>query len=166
MLSQILQNTIWCAFNNFLPNMYILFQDGINEKQISRSSMANPKAHEVNLPTIVYNAIDEKMATPKKTPRIKTPLTPKVGKENIQQVNMPMTPKNNLLYTPTRLTRSALKLNNDGFATPRAPLSANKVNLQRQNTVASLTVKTTPNNVSRSKSHSHLVRAKNLPPLI
>lgn len=128
--------------------------------------MANPKPLEPVLPSIVYHHIDENNATPKKTPRVKTPLTPKVGKENIQQVNMHMTPKNNLLYTPTRLTRSALKLNNEGFATPRAPLSANKVNLQRQNTVTSLTVKTTPNNVSRSKSHSHLMRAKNLPPLI
>ncbi|XP_026730469.1 protein regulator of cytokinesis 1-like isoform X1 [Trichoplusia ni] len=149
-----------------LLTTYTDFKDGINEKQISRSSMANTKPHEMVLPTIVCQRIDERSATPKKTPRVKTPLTPKVGKENIQQINMPMTPKSNLLYTPTRLTRSALKLNNDGFATPRAPLSANKVNLQRQNTVATLTVKTTPNNVSRSKSHSHLVRVKNLPPLI
>ncbi|CAB3255572.1 unnamed protein product [Arctia plantaginis] len=149
-----------------LLTTYTDFKDGINEKQISRSSMANPKQHETVLPNIVYHHIDEN-TTPKKTPRVKTPLTPKVGKENIQQVNMHMTPKSNLMYTPTRLTRSALKLNNDGFATPRAPLSANKVNLQRQNTVSSLTVKTTPNNnVSRSKSHSHLVRAKNFPPLI
>lgn len=148
-----------------LLTTYTDFKDGINEKQISRSSMANQRPNEPILPTIVYHTIDEKNGTPKKTPRVKTPLTPKVGKENIQHVNV-ATPKSNLLYTPTRLTRSALKLNNDGFATPRAPLSANKVNLQRQNTVASLTVKTTPNNVSRSKSHSHLVRAKNLPPLI
>uniref|UniRef100_A0A2A4J6I4 Uncharacterized protein n=1 Tax=Heliothis virescens TaxID=7102 RepID=A0A2A4J6I4_HELVI len=150
-----------------LLTTYTDFKDGINEKQISRSSMANPRPSEVVLPSIVYHPIDERSATPKKTPRVKTPLTPKVGKENIQHVNnMAMTPKSNLMYTPTRLTRSALKLNNDGFATPRAPLSANKVNLQRQNTVATLTVKTTPNNVSRSKSHSNLVRAKNLPPLI
>lgn len=126
--------------------------------------MANTKPHEIVLPSIVINTIEERSATPKKTPRVKTPLTPNVGKENIQHINMPNTPINNLMYTPTRLTRSALKLNNNGFATPRAPLSANK-NLQRQNTVASLTVKSTPNNVSRSKSHSHLVR-KNLPPLI
>ncbi|KAJ8720151.1 hypothetical protein PYW07_012194 [Mythimna separata] len=146
-----------------LLTTYTDFKDGINEKQISRSSMAHQRPNEAALPTIVYHTIDE---TPKKTPRVKTPMTPKVGKENIQHANnLPMTPKSNLLYTPTRLTRSALKLNNDGFATPRAPLSANKVNLQRQNTVASLAVKTTPNNVSRSKSHSHLVR-KNLPPLI
>ncbi|KAH9644459.1 hypothetical protein HF086_009843 [Spodoptera exigua] len=148
-----------------LLTTYTDFKDGINEKQISRSSMANQRPNEPILPTIVYHTIDEKNGTPQKAPRVKTPLTPKVGKENIQHVNL-ATPKSNLLYTPTRLTRSALKLNNDGFATPRAPLSANKVNLQRQNTVASLTVKTTPNNVSRSKSHSHLVRAKNLPPLI
>lgn len=128
--------------------------------------MANQRPSEAVIPTIVYHKIDEKNGTPKKTPRVKTPLTPKVGKENIQHVtNLQMTPKTNLMYTPTRLTRSALKLNNDGFATPRAPLSATKVNLQRQNTVAGLAVKTTPNNVSRSKSHSHLVR-KNLPPLI
>lgn len=121
------------------------------------------------IPSInVYRAIDENApATPKKTPRKNQgPMTPKVGKENIQRVNVPMTPKSNLIYTPTRLTRSALKINNDGFATPRAPLSANKVNLQRQNTVAVLSVKTPPANVSRSKSHTHLVRVKNLPPLI
>ncbi|CAH1636958.1 unnamed protein product [Spodoptera littoralis] len=128
-----------------LLTTYTDFKDGINEKQISRSSMANQRPNEPILPTIVYHTIDERNGTPKKTPRVKTPLTPKVGKENIQHVNA-ATPKSNLLYTPTRLTRSALKLNNDGFATPRAPLSANKVNLQRQNTVASLTVKTTPNN--------------------
>ncbi|XP_030023185.1 protein regulator of cytokinesis 1 [Manduca sexta] len=151
-----------------LLTTYSDFKDGINERQISRSSMANTKPQECVMPTIVYPTIEENHTptTPKKTPRTKTPLTPKVGKENIQHVNVPGTPKSNLMYTPTRLTRSALKLNHDGFATPRAPLSANKVNLQRQNTVASLTVKTTPNNVSRSKSHSHLVRVKNLPPLI
>ncbi|XP_063828858.1 protein regulator of cytokinesis 1-like [Ostrinia nubilalis] len=151
-----------------LLTTYTDFKDNINEKQISRSSMANTRGHEPLLPTIVFSAIDEKKTptTPKKTAKVPTPLTPKVGKENIQHVNVPITPKSNLLYTPTRLTRSALKLNNDGFATPRAPLSANKVNLQRQNTVSSMSVKTTPNNVSRSKSHTHLVRAKNLPPLI
>lgn len=118
-------------------------------------------------PTIVYQTLEEKSETPKKILRNNpTPLTPKVGKENIQHTNVQMTPKNCLLTTPTRLTRSALKINNDGFATPRAPLSANKVNLQRQNTMSNMAVKTTPNNVSRSKSHSHLVRAKNLPPLI
>lgn len=144
-----------------------MFQDGIHEKQISRSSMANTKGQECRLPTIVFTAVEEKKTptTPIKTTR-QAPLTPKVGKENIQHVNIAVTPKSNLMYTPTRLTRSALKLNNDGFATPRAPLSANKVNLQRQNTATCLSVKTTPNNVSRSKSHTHLVRAKNLPPLI
>ncbi|XP_046968123.1 protein regulator of cytokinesis 1-like [Vanessa cardui] len=150
-----------------LLTTYTDFKDGINEKQISRSSMANNKGHEVNLPTIVFQTLDERKETPKKTLKTNpTPLTPKIGKENIQHVNMPMTPKSNLLCTPTRLTRSALKLNNDGFATPRAPLSANKVNLQRQNTATSMSLKTTPNNVSRSKSHSHLMRAKNFPPLI
>ncbi|XP_050344402.1 protein regulator of cytokinesis 1-like [Nymphalis io] len=150
-----------------LLTTYTDFKDGINEKQISRSSMANNKGHEVNLPTIVFQTLEERKETPKKTLKTNpTPLTPKIGKENIQHVNMPMTPKSNLLCTPTRLTRSALKLNNDGFATPRAPLSANKVNLQRQNTVTSMPLKTTPNNVSRSKSHSHLMRAKNFPPLI
>ncbi|XP_026494639.2 protein regulator of cytokinesis 1-like [Vanessa tameamea] len=150
-----------------LLTTYTDFKDGINEKQISRSSMANNKGHEVNLPTIIFQTLEERKETPKKTLKTNpTPLTPKIGKENIQHVNMPMTPKSNLLCTPTRLTRSALKLNNDGFATPRAPLSANKVNLQRQNTATSMSLKTTPNNVSRSKSHSHLMRAKNFPPLI
>lgn len=103
----------------------------------------------------------------KNTPK-KTPMTPKVGKENMQRLDQQMTPKSNLMYTPTRLTRSAMKLNNDGFATPRAPLSANKVNLQRQNTVTNMNVKTTlnNNNMGRSKTHTHLVRVKNLPPLI
>ncbi|KAM3962039.1 protein regulator of cytokinesis 1 [Aphomia sociella] len=148
---------------------YTDFKEGINERQISRSSMATANNQPTTIPpTIVYSTIEERTTpnTPKKTPRTKTPLTPKVGKENIQHINVPITPKSNLLYTPTRLTRSALKLNHDGFATPRAPLSANKVNLQRQNTVSTLGVRTTPNNVSRSKSHTHLVRAKNLPPLI
>ncbi|CAH2041512.1 unnamed protein product, partial [Iphiclides podalirius] len=151
-----------------LLTTYTDFKDGINEKQISRSSMAT-KGHEVNIPTIVCPTIQERATptdTPKKTPRTKAPLTPKIGKENIQHANNAMTPKGNLLQTPKRLTRSALKLNNDGFLTPRTPLSANKVNLQRQNTAATFALKTTPNNVSRSKSHSHLVRAKNLPPLI
>lgn len=127
---------------------------------------------EITLPTIaVYQTIDETRGTPnlKKTPNTPMPLTPKIGKENIQHVQQAMTPKNNLMYTPTRLTRSALKLNNDGFATPRtprAPLSANKVIMHRQNTVSNLQVKTPPNNMGRSKTHSHLVRAKNLPPLI
>ncbi|CAG9583143.1 unnamed protein product [Danaus chrysippus] len=142
-----------------LLTTYTDFKDQINEKQISRSSMAT-RGQEVNIPVIVYQTSEDREGTPKKTP-----LTPKVGKENIQHV-MLSTPKNNLPYTPTRLTRSALKLNNDGFATPRAPLSANKVNLQRQNTLSSMSVKTTPNSVSRSKSHTHLVRVKNLPPLI
>ncbi|XP_045452019.1 protein regulator of cytokinesis 1-like [Melitaea cinxia] len=148
-----------------LLTTYTDFKDGINEKQISRSSMANTKPQEVNIPAIVCQTFEDRQETPKKFLKSNpTPLTPKIGKENIQHVNM-MTPKSNLLCTPTRLTRSALKLNNDGFATPRAPLSANKVNLQRQNTATSMSVKT-PNNVSRSKSHTHLVRVKNLPPLI
>ncbi|OWR42823.1 SCAN domain-containing protein 3 [Danaus plexippus plexippus] len=142
-----------------LLTTYTDFKDQINEKQISRSSMAT-RGQEVNIPVIVYQTSEDRDGTPKKTP-----LTPKIGKENIQHV-MLSTPKNNLPYTPTRLTRSALKLNNDGFATPRAPLSANKVNLQRQNTLSTMSVKTTPNSVSRSKSHTHLVRVKNLPPLI
>ncbi|XP_052750360.1 protein regulator of cytokinesis 1-like [Galleria mellonella] len=146
---------------------YTDFKDGIIERQISRSSMATGNGPNVAPPVIVCTTIDENTTptTPKKTPR-KMPLTPKVGKENIQHLNQPMTPKSNLLYTPTRLTRSALKLNNDGFATPRTPLNANKINLQRQNTVSTLALKTTPNGVSRSKSHTHLMRAKNLPPLI
>lgn len=141
-----------------LLTTYTDFKDGINEKQISRSSMANPKLQEI--PLVTCNIIEEN-GTPK---RVKTPLTPKVGKENIQISNVPVTPKNNFLLTPTRLTRSALKLNNDGFATPRAPLSAAKIHLQTH--VTNLGVKTTPTNISRSKSHTHLMRAKNLPPLI
>ncbi|CAG9135866.1 unnamed protein product [Plutella xylostella] len=145
---------------------YTDFKDGINEKQISRSSMATAKPFEI--PTInVCQTIDERNTPLKKTPKTPVPLTPKIGKENIQHNHLPMTPKNNLMYTPTRLTRSALKLNNDGFATPRAPLSATKVNMQRQNTMSNIQVKTnTPNNLSRSKTHTHLVRVKNLPPLI
>ncbi|XP_059061981.1 protein regulator of cytokinesis 1-like [Achroia grisella] len=148
---------------------YTDFKEGINERQISRSSMATATG-QLNMipPTIVCTTIEEKNTptTPKKTPRTKTPLTPKVGKENIQHLNPAITPKNNLLNTPSRLTRSALKLNNGGFATPRTPLNANKINLQRQNTGTSLALKTTPNALSRSQSHTHLVRAKNLPPLI
>ncbi|CAG4996679.1 unnamed protein product [Parnassius apollo] len=147
---------------------YTDFKDGINEKKISRSSMAT-KSQENNIPTIVFHTLEERISpsdTPKKTPRKKTPapMTPKIGKENIQHINV-MTPKNNMMVTPKRLTRSALKLNNDGFATPRAPFSATKVNLDRQNTVT-LSLKTTPNSINRSKSHSNLVRAKNLPPLL
>ncbi|CAH0400026.1 unnamed protein product [Chilo suppressalis] len=145
-------------------------EEGISEKQMCRSSMATSKPPETVLPAIVFSSIEERKTptTPRTKPKYPTPLTPKVGKENIinQQVNVPGTPKSNLLYTPTRLTRSALKLDNNGFATPRAPLSANKVNLQRQNTISNMQVKTTPNSVSRSKSHTHLVRVKNLPPLI
>ncbi|XP_013196706.1 protein regulator of cytokinesis 1 [Amyelois transitella] len=151
-----------------LMTTYTDFKDRINEKQISRSSLAVNGQPHFPIPTIIHPTIDEKTTptTPKKTPRTKTPLTPKIGKENLQHNHL-VTPKSNLLYTPTRLTRSALKLNDDGFATPRAPLSANKMNVQRQNTVTSMSVKTTPNgNVSRSKSHTHLVRAKNRPPLI
>ncbi|KAI5646329.1 microtubule associated protein (MAP65/ASE1 family) domain-containing protein [Phthorimaea operculella] len=141
---------------------YTDFKDRLDEKKISRSSMANQQP-QVKL----HPAADDKRTpniTPKKTPR-KAPMTPKVGKENIQHlgVNL-MTPKSNLLCTPTRLTRSAMKLDHEGFATPRAPLSATKVNMQRQNTVSTMSVKTPP--VNRSKSHTHLVRAKNLPPLI
>lgn len=130
------------------------------------------------LPVIVFSAIEEKNSpappsTPKSNAKAKVPLTPKVGKENIQQLDIRVTPKSNLIYTPTRLTRSALKLNDERFATPRAPprapprtpLSANKMNIQRQNSVTNLTVKT-PTNVNRSKSQTHIVRAKNLPPLI
>ncbi|XP_049874846.1 protein regulator of cytokinesis 1-like [Pectinophora gossypiella] len=147
-----------------LLTTYTDFKDRINEKQISRSSMAN------HIAIKVHQASEEKNTpnnTPKKTPRKpQAPMTPKIGKENIQHVNVAMTPKSTLAYTPTRLTRSAIKLNNDGFATPRAPLSANKLHLQRQNTVSVMAVKTPPTNVNRSKSHTHLVRVKNLPPLI
>ncbi|RVE46981.1 hypothetical protein evm_008365 [Chilo suppressalis] len=153
-----------------LLTTYTDFKEGISEKQMCRSSMATSKPPETVLPAIVFSSIEERKTptTPRTKPKYPTPLTPKVGKENIinQQVNVPGTPKSNLLYTPTRLTRSALKLDNNGFATPRAPLSANKVNLQRQNTISNMQVKTTPNSVSRSKSHTHLVRVKNLPPLI
>ncbi|CAG4961871.1 unnamed protein product [Colias eurytheme] len=139
-----------------LLTTYTDFKDGIHEKQVSRSSMAcNPN---LIVPTIAVQ--NDKENTPKKPPR-NFQMTPKVGKEN----NLPVTPTN-LIFTPTRLTRSALKLNNDRFATPRTPLSSNKANLQRQNTATNMAVKTTPGNVSRSKSHSHLIRAKNLPPLI
>ncbi|XP_068628055.1 protein regulator of cytokinesis 1-like [Battus philenor] len=157
-----------------LLTTYTEFKDRINEKQISRSSLAT-KTQEMNMPVIfISETIAEKktpMNTPKKTPRNKIPstLTPlKVGKENMhssQYINNVMTPKSSIC-TPSKLTRSALKLTNEGFATPRTPLSGNKVNLQRQNTVTAMHLKTTPNNVSRSKTTSHLVRVKNLPPLI
>ncbi|CAK1543043.1 unnamed protein product [Leptosia nina] len=126
---------------------YTDFKDGIHEKQVSRSSMAcNGKENAIPIITV---------GTPKKPAR-NGPLTPRPGKENTPHA---------LLMTPTRFTRSTQKLNQDGFLTPRSPL-VSKNNLIRQNTGTNLTTKTTPNNVSRSKSQTHLIRAKNLPPLI
>lgn len=154
---------------SYLNDKCYRFQDRINDKKICRSSMAVKEQDSLNIPTVAWHKHEDRNEnTPKKTPRNKTPMTPKMGKENIQRANPPMTPKNNLMCTPTRLTRSALKLTHDGFATPRAPLSATKTNMQRQNTDCRLPFKTssTPNNVSRSKSHTHLARVKDLPPLI
>ncbi|KOB75273.1 Protein regulator of cytokinesis 1 [Operophtera brumata] len=132
-----------------------------HKRTICRSSMA---VKEQDLFTV--QKYEQSENTPQKAPRTKAPLTPKPGKENIQRANPPMTPKSNLMYTPTRLTRSAVKLPNDGFATPRTPLGATKTNIQRTHTDSRLNFKTTPNNVNRSKSHTLLVRAKDLPPLI
>lgn len=131
-----------------LLTTYTDFQQNINDKKISRSSMANPKP-----PEIVID--DQKNGfTPKKTSKFKPG---KNDKENM------ITPNNNLC-TPTRLTRSALKLNNDGFATPRTPFSPN---LLRQNTASSITPRNKHTDVRRSKSHTHLhARVKNLPPLM
>ncbi|XP_050668586.1 protein regulator of cytokinesis 1-like [Leptidea sinapis] len=147
---------------NTLLTTYTDFEVGINERQVSRSSMA---CHMKELPVIKcdnYDA-DKPQNTPRKPPRTPAPLTPKRGKENIQH-NLQATPKNGF-NTPSRLTRSALKLNNDGFATPRAPLSATKLYVQKQNTGTDL-LKTTPNRISRSNSHNQILRVKNLPPLI
>ncbi|XP_026330687.1 protein regulator of cytokinesis 1-like [Hyposmocoma kahamanoa] len=148
---------------------YTDFKDCINEKQISRSSMATAK--EI-IPTLnvcpVLTEVKTPKNTPKKTPRKNFAVTSKLAKENIPSINiMPMTPKGDLLTTPNRLTRSQIKLNNNGFATPRAPLSAHKP-LSRQNTVATLNTppNKSPQNVSRSKSHTHLFKVKNLPPII
>lgn len=148
-----------------LDNTFAL-QDCIHEKQISRSSMATAKEiiPTLNVCPVLTEVITPK-STPNKTPRKNYAMTPKVPKENIPCINiMHVTPKGNLLTTPNRLTRSQIKLNNDGFATPRAPLSTPRPPT-RQNTVAVATVNTPPN-VSRSKSHTHLIRAKNLPPII
>lgn len=134
----IIQENITCEY----------FQDGINEKQESRSSMV-PKLLEGNIPMIVCHATIDESYTPKKTPLKQGPMTPKTGKENLHH-NLAATPKSNLVYTPTRLTRSALKLN-DGFATPRAPLSAAKTNMQRTASTNNLAFKTTPSNMFRSK---------------
>ncbi|KAJ0176179.1 hypothetical protein K1T71_008353 [Dendrolimus kikuchii] len=141
---------------------YTDFKDGINEKKISRSSLATKAPEPYVLPKINIQPLDESDTPPaqKKTPKIRTQFTPKVEKEN---VHLLANVKSNLLCTPTRLTRSAV--NNDGFATPRAPLTPNRVNFNREKTPSSINVKT-PNNMNRSKSHSNLVRAKNLPPLI
>ncbi|VVD05062.1 unnamed protein product [Leptidea sinapis] len=147
---------------NTLLTTYTDFEVAINERQVSRSSMA---CHMKELPVIKcdnYDA-DKPQNTPRKPPRTPAPLTPKRGKENIQH-NLQATPKNGF-NTPSRLTRSALKLNNDGFATPRAPLSATKLYVQKQNTGTDL-LKTTPNRISRSNSHNQILRVKNLPPLI
>lgn len=155
------------CWNFSLNNTNFTLQDRLNEKQISRSSMATAK--EI-IPTLnVIRVLSEEKTynnSPKKTPRKNGAMTPKLAKENIPTINiLPTTPKGNIFNTPSRLTRSQMKLNNIGFATPRAPLSAHKP-LSCQNTVAVATVNTPPSNVSRSKSHTHIVRAKHLPPLI
>ncbi|KAL4711111.1 hypothetical protein ACJJTC_009482 [Scirpophaga incertulas] len=148
-----------------LLTTYSIFKDNINEKQISRSSLAYTNPPERNLPHIDYASIEEKNTpdTPKKTSKFPIVLTPKVEKENVHQ-HIPSTPKNNIFSTPSRLTRSTVKINN-GFATPRTPLSANKVNLQRQNTITNLQVKNSPE-LPRSKSHANIVRVKKLPAII
>ncbi|GBP31766.1 Protein regulator of cytokinesis 1 [Eumeta japonica] len=144
--------------------------EGIHENQCSRSSMANAKQTEI--PKIICPVIDERDTpantptnTPKKTAKPKTPrsFTPKVEKENLH-INA-FTPKTGV-YTPSRLTRSALKLNNgECFATPRAPLSASKTNLQRQNTYMHTPLAKTPT-LTRTNTQTNIIRAKNLPPLI
>ncbi|XP_063385266.1 protein regulator of cytokinesis 1-like [Cydia fagiglandana] len=137
---------------------YTDFKEDIDEKKISRSSMV-PKPPDSVVPMIVCDAIEE-INSPnyqKKSPTKSAPMTPKTGKENRQHA-VPLTPKTNLMYTPTRLTRSALKLNNDGFATPRAPLSAAKQNIHRTNSNNNLAFKNTPSNMLRSKTQTGLVR--------
>ncbi|XP_047508483.1 protein regulator of cytokinesis 1-like isoform X1 [Pieris napi] len=124
---------------------YTDFRDGIHLKQISRSSVAHNAQHNVD------NIVSIKVETPKTALR-NAAQTPR-GKENTPNPS-------NLLVTPNRLTRSATKLNLDGFATPRTPLSS------KNNVVKNMQLKTTPNSVGRSKSQTHLVRVKNLPPLI
>ncbi|XP_034832792.1 protein regulator of cytokinesis 1-like [Maniola hyperantus] len=145
---------------------YTDFKDIINDRQASRSSMANQPKNHLNIPAVaVYETCVEQSETPNKL-RTKQPLTPKIGKENFQHMNLPMTPKSNLFTTPTRLTRSALRLNNDGFATPRAPLSCSKMNVHRQTPGSNMTLKVTPNGMGRSNSHLNLMRTKNLPPIM
>ncbi|XP_063538851.1 protein regulator of cytokinesis 1-like isoform X2 [Cydia strobilella] len=132
--------------------------EDIDEKKIGRSSMV-PKPY-ADVPMIVCDTIEE-INSPdyqKKSPTRLAPMTPKTGKENRQHA-VPLTPKSNILYTPTRLTRSALKLNNDGFATPRAPLSACKQNIHRTNSNNNLAFKNnTPSNMLRSKTQTGLLR--------
>ncbi|XP_052742117.1 protein regulator of cytokinesis 1 [Bicyclus anynana] len=146
-----------------LLTTYTDFKDNINERQISRSSLAQGKNHEAPA-IVVFHVNSGKTETPKKL-RTNAPLTPKVGKENMQHANLPMTPKSNLISTPSRLTRSAIK-QNDGFATPRAPLSCNKTNV-RQNTAPNMSMKVQNGQTPiRSNSHMNLMRAKNLPPIM
>ncbi|XP_047997668.1 uncharacterized protein LOC125235226 [Leguminivora glycinivorella] len=134
---------------------YTDFKEGIDEKKISRSSMV-PKPPD-SIPMVVCDAIEEHNSPyQKKSPTKSAAMTPKTGKENRQHA-VHLTPKTNLMYTPTRLTRSALKLNNDGFATPRAPLSAAKQNMHRTNSNNNLAFKNTPNSVVRSKTQTGLV---------
>lgn len=90
--------------------------------------------------------------------------TPKSQIMNTPKNNILKTPQNNLMVTPTRLTRSAVKLNCDGFATPRPPFTP-KANIQRQNTASNLSP-LSASNITRSKSHTQLARVKDLPPLI
>lgn len=166
MLTQIATSSLFCdtmARNFNSHNITFTLQDRIAEKQISRSSMAT--ANEI-IPTLNMCPMLSEVDTPKNTPEKKTALTPKLAKENIPSIHViPHTPKGNLFTTPNRLTRSEMKRNNNGFATPRAPLSGHKP-LSRQNTIAVGTVNTPLSDVRRSKSHTHLIRVKNLPPLI
>ncbi|KPI92615.1 PREDICTED: protein regulator of cytokinesis 1-like [Papilio xuthus] len=138
-----------------LLTTYTDFKECIDENKISRSSMA------VRDQEAAPNVRIEVFDTPKRTPR-RIVQTPKMEKENIYHHNKVP----NIMCTPQRLTRSKSisKLNNDGFATPQ-PLSAKKDYL-RQNPVTPLSMKNTPNNVRRSKSQTHMARAKDLPPLL
>ncbi|XP_061718319.1 protein regulator of cytokinesis 1-like isoform X2 [Cydia pomonella] len=127
---------------------YTDFKEGIHEKKISRSSMV-PKPPDCVIPMIVGDAFEEHSPNYQKKSPTKSALM--TEKENRHAV--PLTPKTKLMYTPTRLTRSALKLTNDGFATPRAPLSAAKQNMHRTNSYNN-----TPTNMLRSKTQTGLVR--------
>ncbi|XP_063546919.1 protein regulator of cytokinesis 1-like [Cydia strobilella] len=130
------------------------FKEDMVEKKIGRSSMV-PKPY-TDVPMItVYDSIEE-INSPdyqKINPTRLAPMTPKTGKENKQHA------ETNLLYTPTRLTKSALKLHNESFA-PRAPLSDCKQNIHGTNSNNNLAFKNTHSNMLGSKTQTDPLRTK------